>query len=51
MLDVELVDCVEADGLEQRDDGMYVDLNTDGLNAVREAAARREKSEQLMDEL
>ncbi|MFC5135510.1 MULTISPECIES: hypothetical protein [Haloferacaceae] len=36
---------------DQRDDGMYVDLNTDGLNEVREAAARREMTEQLMDEL
>jgi len=36
---------------DQRDDGMYVDLNTDGLNEVREAAARREKTEELMDEL
>ncbi|MFW6382888.1 MAG: hypothetical protein ACOCZD_02490 [Haloferacaceae archaeon] len=36
---------------ENRADGMYVDLNTDGLNEVREAAARRDKTEQLMEEL
>jgi prefoldin subunit 5 len=36
---------------EQRDDGMHIDLNVDGLNDVREAAARREKTEELMEEL
>ena len=36
---------------DSRDGGMHVDLNVDGLNEVREAAARREKTEQLMDEL
>ncbi|WP_277540237.1 coiled-coil domain-containing protein [Haloarcula laminariae] len=36
---------------DSRDGGMHVDLNVDGLNDVREAAARREKTEQLMDEL
>jgi len=30
---------------------MHVDLNVTGLNGVREAAARREKTEQLMQEL
>lgn len=33
------------------DDRMCVDLNFDSLNEVREAAARREKTEKLMDEL
>jgi len=36
---------------DSRDDGMYVDLNTDGLNEVREAAARQRKTEELMEEL
>lgn len=33
------------------DDGMHVDLNVDGIEEVRQAAAEREKTEQLMDEL
>ncbi|SFT04403.1 hypothetical protein SAMN04488556_4052 [Halostagnicola kamekurae] len=30
---------------------MLVDLNTDGIEAVRKAAAEREKTEQLMEEI
>jgi len=36
---------------EKRDGQTYVDLNVDGLNEVREAAARRRKTEELMDSL
>jgi len=36
---------------EKRDGQMHVDLNVDGLNEVREAAARRRKTEELMDSL
>jgi len=36
---------------DSRDDGMYVDLNSDGLNEVREAAARQRKTEELMEDL
>ncbi|WP_324757121.1 hypothetical protein [Haloarcula montana] len=36
---------------DKRDGGMHVDLNVEGLNEVRQAAAKREKTEQLMDEL
>lgn len=36
---------------DSRDDGTYVDLNTDGLSEVREAAARQRKTEELMQEL
>jgi predicted nucleic acid-binding Zn-ribbon protein len=34
---------------EKRDGQMHVDLNVDGLNEVREAAARREKTTELME--
>jgi regulator of replication initiation timing len=36
---------------EKRSGEMHVDLNVDGLNEIREAAARRRKTEQLMEEL
>jgi chromosome segregation ATPase len=36
---------------DQRGDGMHVDLNIDGINEVRRAAAEREKAEELMDSL
>lgn len=36
---------------DQRDDGMYVDLNTNGIEEVRRAAAEREKTGQLIEEL
>lgn len=36
---------------EKRNGEMHVDLNIDGLNGLREAAARRRKTEQLMEEL
>jgi len=34
---------------EKRDGELHVDLNVDGLNEVREAAARREKTTELME--
>jgi len=36
---------------DQRNDGVVVDLNVDGINEVRRAAREREKTEELMDEL
>jgi hypothetical protein len=36
---------------DQRNDGIVVDLNVDGINEVRRAAREREKTEELMDEL
>jgi len=36
---------------DRRDGEMHVDLNTDGMNEVRQAAAEREKAEQLMNDL
>jgi predicted RNase H-like nuclease (RuvC/YqgF family) len=36
---------------EQRDGGMHVDLNVDGLNEVRQTAARREQTQELMEGL
>lgn len=36
---------------EKHDDGTYVDLNVDGLNEIREAAARRRKTSELMETL
>ena len=36
---------------EKQNGEMHVDLNVDGLNEIREAAARRRKTEQLMEEL
>lgn len=36
---------------DHQDDGMYVDLNIDGMNEIREAAAEREKTEELMEGL
>jgi predicted nucleic acid-binding Zn-ribbon protein len=33
---------------DRRDDGMVVDLNTDGIQEVREAAARRGRTQELM---
>ncbi|KDE57982.1 hypothetical protein EL22_07995 [Halostagnicola sp. A56] len=36
---------------ERGEDGMLVDLNTDGIEAVPKAAAEREKTEQLMEEI
>jgi len=36
---------------QKRDDGTYIDLNVDGLNEIREAAARRRETEDLMQSL
>lgn len=36
---------------ERRDDGMYVDLNTNGLNEVREPSAHRRKTEEVTESL
>lgn len=36
---------------EKRDGSTYVDLNTTGIEAIRQAAAEREKTEELMEEL
>jgi len=36
---------------EKREGEMHVDLNVDGLNEVRERAARRRKTEELMEAL
>jgi len=36
---------------DRGDDGMDVDLNTEGIEKVRKAAAEREKTENLMEEL
>ncbi|AUV81238.1 hypothetical protein C2R22_05835 [Salinigranum rubrum] len=36
---------------DRHDDGMYVDLNVDGIQEVRRAAAEREKTEELMESL
>jgi DNA-binding transcriptional regulator YhcF (GntR family) len=36
---------------DRHDDGMYVDLNVDGIQDVRRAAAEREKTEELMESL
>jgi DNA-binding MarR family transcriptional regulator len=36
---------------DRHDDGMYVDLNVDGVQEVRRAAAEREKTEELMESL
>jgi vacuolar-type H+-ATPase subunit I/STV1 len=36
---------------DRQSDGTYVDLNVDGIEGVRQAAAEREKTEQLMDNL
>ncbi|WP_226043454.1 DUF87 domain-containing protein [Natrinema sp. DC36] len=36
---------------DRRDGEMMVDLNTDGIESVRKAAAEREKTEQLMEDL
>ena len=36
---------------DRRDDGMVVDLNTDGIQEVREAAARRGRTQELMEGL
>jgi cell shape-determining protein MreC len=36
---------------EQRGESIYVDLNVNGLNEVREAADRRQKTEDLMEDL
>jgi hypothetical protein len=36
---------------DQRDDGMFVDLNTDGIEEIRAAAREREKTEELMEQL
>jgi len=36
---------------EKRNGEMHVDLNVDGLNEIREAAARRRKTEELMETL
>jgi len=36
---------------DRGDNGMTVDLNTEGIEEVRKAAAEREKTEQLMNEL
>ena len=45
---LETMKIVEKD---RRDDGMVVDLNTDGIREVREAAARRDRTEELMEGL
>lgn len=36
---------------EKRDDGTYVDLNIDGINEIRERAASRRRTEELMEGL
>lgn len=36
---------------EKRSDGTYVDLNVEGLNEIREAAARRRETEEFMQTL
>lgn len=36
---------------EKRDEGTFVDLNVDGLQEIREAAARRRQTESIMDGL
>jgi Mn-dependent DtxR family transcriptional regulator len=45
---LETMKIVEKD---RHDDGMVVDLNTDGIQAVRKAAARRDRTQELMEGL
>lgn len=36
---------------EERDDVTYVDLNLDGINEIRERAASRRRTEEIMEDL
>lgn len=35
---------------DRRDDGMWVDLNTDGIEEIRQAVAEGERTEELVEE-